>query len=52
MKASRNVRLELAAELLKLEAKLDENIASSHRTHRDVKAAELMAEARDHLLCR
>ena len=51
-KEARNIRLELAAELLKLEAKLNHSIEPRVQLERDRLAAKLIAEARDHLLLR
>ena len=51
-KEARNIRLEIAAELLKLEAKLDDSIDSRYFTRRDERATEAIKVARDHLLQR
>lgn len=49
-KKARNVRLIIAAELLKLEARLDEDLRSRFNTSRDELAKEAIKVARDHLL--
>ena len=51
-KQAKNVRLEIAAELLKLEAKLNEGIDSRVWMSRDTLAIEAIKVARDHLLQR
>ena len=51
-KQAQNVRLEIAADLLKLEAKLDEGLQSRFKTSRDVLASDAIKVARDHLLQR
>ena len=51
-KQAKNVRLEIAAELLKLEAKLDGGIDSRVWIPRDTLAIEAIKVARDHLLQR
>lgn len=51
-KEARNVRLEIAADLLKLEAKLNEGIDSRYNTNYDSLAAEAIKSARDYLLQR
>ena len=49
-KQAQNVRLVIAAELLKLEARLDEELRSRFNTSRDELAREAIKVARDHLL--
>ena len=51
-KQARNVRLEIAAELIKLEAKLDEGLQRGFKTSRDELASDAIKVARDHLLQR
>ena len=49
-KQTRNVRLEIAAELLKLESKLGEGIRATNRSSEDRDALQLIADARNALL--
>lgn len=49
-KQARNVRLEIAAELLKLEAKLDDSIDSRLSLRCDELATDAIKAARNHLL--